>query len=124
MVRTIILPKLRKPHTVFVGEQSYMAKVGNTVAERFVTVYIDLTRKEWEKIKDKDSEYQWIGAIVRRPNEQYVLCTLWDDTRCKYYEYHIPLSVFLEYKDKQHLLFDEYVSRYNVKSYGRGKRSV
>ena len=124
MVRTIILPKLRKPHTVFVGKQSYMAKVGNTVVEDTVSVYIDLTRKEWEQMKDKDSEYQSINAIVLRPNEQYVLCTLWDDTRCKYYEYHIPLSVFLEYSHKQHLLWAEYVDQWGVKSYGRGMRSA
>ena len=124
MGTTIILPKLRKPHTVFVGEQSYKAKVGNTIQEQTCFVYIDLTRKEWEQIKDKDSESQWIGAVIRRPNEQYVLCTLFDDCRGKYYDYHIPLALYLEYSHKQHLLYDEYVSCYNVKSYGRGMRSV
>ena len=121
---TTIIPKLRGAFPVLVETQTYPQTLGNSQEESTCYVYIDLSRKEYESVKGKTERDIREFALKVRPNEKYVSCHLFDDCRGKHYEYHIPLEVFFEFADKQHLLYDEYVCPNDVKSYGSGVRSV
>ena len=109
-----VIKKIRKAQTHYVGEHTthFVNRFGEKDTEQN-SVFIDTPQGK---------------SINEYIDQGYIECTLFDDMRGKWYDYHIPIEVF-DYFFKKMLgdpdvLFNEYICSYGVKSYGTGQREI
>ena len=107
---SIVIPKIRKAKQHFIGFESITFQNWKGEAEvNECAVFVDTPQG---------------GNVAEYLHQKYVECVLFDEYRCRWYFYHIPVSVFKEFYLKQELIWEEYIEPNGVKSYGSGKQSI
>jgi hypothetical protein len=105
-----VIKKIRKAQSHYIREHTIHYMLGDYPDTTVCHVYIDTPQG---------------GSIDDYRGEEYILCTKFDDYKGKWYDYHIPVEVYEYFYDKPvDAMFYEYIEKYDVPSYGTGRRRL